>query len=467
MRQWSTMKKLIWLRFLQAASVILETVTGTSPLSLTNAVAQAIYSLTQTGKCTQASTPTPSDPVDIYCNNGALKMVDDELPAAYKRVLGFQCDNNAMWKITDFKLRGSDTVRISFSITAACNVFGCYQGADATDNYDLYASVSSGSKYFRYGSGTYLSYFSNDNLNRRFDVVYTPNGSTGMPQDSTWSPLTFECANDLLIGSTTTTGTSAKLKGKLFGDFIVDGRLHLIPCERVSDSVLGYYDIVGDAFYEPSTGFDGAVSLGYDGSHYSLQTVGTAEVLTISADGAETQTVTDIPDLFAADDYADTQDIISGTLTRKVVVKILDGTESWSFRVVSGFNQAWIRLPDSKSALSRAVVVCSHFESPPEQLHNNMMTLGAGYLWAYADNAVDGTWQAWLATQKAAGTPVIIIYPLQTETTEQTEPHDLYTAEGDNIVSWTYPGSIKTVEYACPEPQNKVGTAKVGTAKAG
>ena len=84
-----------------------------------------------------------------------------------------------------------------------------------------------------------------------------------MPQDSTWTAATFESANDLLLGSTTTTGTSSKLKGDLYGDFIVDGRLHLVPCERVSDNVLGYYDLVGKAFYEPYTGFDGAVSLGY------------------------------------------------------------------------------------------------------------------------------------------------------------------------------------------------------------
>ena len=138
------------------------------------------------------------------------------------RLLGFQCDNNAMWQITGFKLQGADTVRISFSVNAACNVFGCYQGTDATDNYDLYASVSAGSKYLRYGNGTYLSYFSPSDLGQRFDVVYTPTGSSGMPQDSTWTPKTFTSANDLLIGSTTTGGTSSKLKGNLYGDIITD-----------------------------------------------------------------------------------------------------------------------------------------------------------------------------------------------------------------------------------------------------
>lgn len=48
-------------------------VSGTSPLSLPGAIANSIKSLTQYGLCAQASTPTPDAPVDIVCNNGALK----------------------------------------------------------------------------------------------------------------------------------------------------------------------------------------------------------------------------------------------------------------------------------------------------------------------------------------------------------------------------------------------------------
>ena len=134
-----------------------KTVSGNAPLTLELALEHDIISLTQYGLCTQASTPSQADPVPIKCNNGTLTAVDDELPTGYKRVLGFTCNNNAMWQITGFKLRGSDTVRIGFSVTAACNVFGCYQGTDATDNYDLYVSTTANSKYLRYGNGTYLS----------------------------------------------------------------------------------------------------------------------------------------------------------------------------------------------------------------------------------------------------------------------------------------------------------------------
>ena len=190
--------------------------------------------------------------------------IDEDLPVGYKRVLGYTCNNDVLWQITNFHLRGSDTVKISFSVTAACNVWGCYQGADATDNYDLYVSTTSGSKYLRYGSGTYLSYWSADNLGQRFDVTFSPTGTSGMPQDSTWTEKTFESANDFLVGSTTLTGTSSKLKGNLYGNIEVVGRLNLIPCERLSDNVLGYYDTVSNTFYEP-TGTP--TSMGYDTSH--------------------------------------------------------------------------------------------------------------------------------------------------------------------------------------------------------
>lgn len=565
------------------------TETGTAPVTLANAIAHAIVSLTQDGKVTQASTPTPSAPVPIVCNNGTLKLVDDELPTGYKRVLGFTCDNNAVWEITDFHLKGSDTVRISFSVTAGCNVFGCYQGADATDNYDLYVSTSSGSKYFRYGGGTYLSYWSPDDLGQRFDVVYTPNGSQGMPQDSTWSPLTFTSENNLLIGSTTLTGTSAKLKGNIYGNFVVDGRLKLIPCERVSDGVLGYYDTYTATFHEPYEGFDGAVSLGYDGSHYHRETVGTAEVLSVTPTASSTQDGTPTPsnpvpivstkfgntvlravgdvkdtydpatqtitrrvnviemtgdetlststaygsailvtsagalwdvdknstplcthftglamissgtaaentcffnasghfyfrtsmskadfatfcaeayaagkpvtiyaplltptteayaggglatieDLFAVGDYKDTQEVIGGTVTRKVGIKVLNGKESISGgQVIGSLINPRISISDAASGTQS--VICTHFkDGTMTQDAVSLSSKKANFFVATADYPTNSAFGTWLATQYAQGTPVIIVYPLATETTEQVTAQQLRTAEGTNTVSVT------------------------------
>ena len=550
---WSTLKKLIWLRRTTGGGTpsVDETITGISPLVLAAALHKPIVSLKQTGVCEQAETPAPAAPVDIYCNNGALRMVDDELPAGYKRVLGFACNNNAMWEVPNFHLRGSDTVRISFSISAACNVFGCYQGADADDNYDLYASVSAGSKYFRYGNGTYLSYWSNDNLGRRFDVVYTPNGSSGMPQDSTWTPKTFESENNMLIGSTTLTGTSSKLKGSLFGNIEVDGRLKLIPCERLSDNVLGYYDTYSETFIEPYSGFAGAVSLGYDGSHYVLTIVGSPEVISIygknlnggtlahvgftstggtstsdtfcgtgsiipcnagekytvsfggfttsgisgvfvstwKTDGtfnmrqaiASTGTTTfQIPagvnrvnftlyktggatidagawlqveygasatdyaayiapqtavavNLYAAGNYADVQDIISGVITRKVGIRVFDGTENISV------SNACFTIPINDRMTSKTTLICSHFpyssKTSSQTDDETIISFSSTNIGFRFDACADKTaFAAWLKAQYDAGTPVIVLYPLAEETTESAAPQELHTNAGTNTL---------------------------------
>lgn len=76
MKQWSPLKKLIWLyaaKFKGGASAIIETITGNLPLVLRNAIQHSIKSLTRYGLCTQDGTPTPDAPVDIVCNNGVLK----------------------------------------------------------------------------------------------------------------------------------------------------------------------------------------------------------------------------------------------------------------------------------------------------------------------------------------------------------------------------------------------------------
>lgn len=183
-----------------------------------------------------------------------------ELPAAYKRQLGFTFDNNAYYAITDFKMSGSDTLRFSFKCTQdspACNVLGAYDGTSATTNYSLYVGSAATAKYLRYADGTYESQAVKD---KQYDVVITPTGSSGMEIEATWTALTFESSGDLNVGTTSPSATSSKMVGDIIGNVEVDGRLKLIPCERVSDSVLGYYDAVSDTFYEP-TG-SGVISLG-------------------------------------------------------------------------------------------------------------------------------------------------------------------------------------------------------------
>lgn len=186
----------------------------------------------------------------------------NDLPKEYKRVIGFTFNNNAYFDITNFKMRGSDTMRFSFKCTqstVACNVLGAYDGGSAQTNYSLYIGNSSASKYLRYNGSTYNSQAIKD---KTYKVTITPTGSFGMETDNSWEEKTFESVLDLNIGTTSPSASSSKMVGDIIGEVEVEGRLKLIPCERVSDNVLGYYDIYSQNFYEPFG--SGVVSLGYD-----------------------------------------------------------------------------------------------------------------------------------------------------------------------------------------------------------
>lgn len=417
------------------------TVTGVSPLLLAAALKKPIKSLTQYGLCTQADTPTPSAPVPIMCNNGAVQMVDDELPAGYKRVLGFSMSNNSYWAIEDFPLYGSDTLRFAFEASDACNVIGAYSGSASGNNYSLY--VGSSSNYLRYKNGAYNSAV---DFNTRYDVEITPTGSSGMKTDSTWTEQSFTTPANLCIGTTATSASSAKLKGKLYGNIEVVGRAKFVPCERVSDNVLGYYDLIGEAFYEQASGYSGAVSLGYDGTHYHLAVIGTPEVLSVTASGAATQTAS-VVDLFSVGGYADEHNVISGAITRKVGVKVFDGTED-GWGKLSSINGYYITVDGMKVCNPTEEGFSSHFLGTT---NSNVRMPDGSIKYTYASasdpygaisfrlNSAETVdeWKAFLADQYAAGTPVIVLYPLKEETTEQTAPQSLHTTAGDNVISVT------------------------------
>ena len=59
------------------------------------------------------------------------------------------------------------------------------------------------------------------------------------------------------------------------------------------------------------------------------------------------------------------------------------------------------------------------------------------YIKASVSNDTLTTWQNWLAAQYAAGTPVIIIFPKKTATTETVTGQSLTTKKGSNTIQIT------------------------------
>lgn len=342
---------------------VLQTVTGISPLILLNVASKGIKSLTQYGKCEQASTPSPSSPVDVYCNNGKITHKDDELPVGYARIESVTMNNNCYYLITDFKLKGSDTLRFSFSATDVCNILGCYTNGSAQTNYSLYVGLST-AKYLRYNGGTYNSAIT---TNKRYDVVLTPTGSYGLDVEETWTEKDFTATSDFCIGTTSISASSAKLKGTLYGNVEVEDangmRFKGIPCERMSDHKIGYYDTVSGTFYEPvgTTPAAGA----YDNSHRSTRIVGTPEVLTIcgknlcpnksyAVNNNSTQIGSDDADAYPFYFVGGTTYTVSYSATKKIKVFLRKNTDQGG--VLQGESQTSVSFIPADSGWYRIVL---------------------------------------------------------------------------------------------------------------
>lgn len=175
------------------------------------------------------------------------------LPEGYNRAPGLTL-KNARYVITGFFLTGENTLRFRAG-GASGNWIGAYNDASADDNFSFYGTTSATAKYARYngqvgGSSIVIGTW--------YDVEISPTGVSGIRNPSTFTPATFTCSTPLCIGATSPTGTAAP-NVSFEGHIDIPGRLRLIPCERVSDGVLGWHD--GTNFYEPIIESGGEVTV--------------------------------------------------------------------------------------------------------------------------------------------------------------------------------------------------------------
>lgn len=442
-KRWSTLRKLLCLRIMQGAAAVLQTVTGNAPLTLANAIARAIKSLTQTGLCTQASTPTPSAPVDIKCNNGVLKLVDDELPAGFKRLASIKFDGD-FWYETGEVMTGNDdvTMTLSGTVTTGQNVFGSYNGtSEGTKNFSLYmyGGGSTSNCYLRYGEKLLRPRFGSGERT----ITFGKSGTSGFSIDVTAEPETFTTVAGAFIGMLPNSSSPA-YTGTIVGNILVGTRLKWIPCERESDGVVGYYEAVKGVFLEP-VGTGTPVKGAYDFSLSHIEVVGTPEVLTVTDEDSNTQTAS-VVNLLSVGSYADTQEIISGAITRKCGINVLDGTESIST------SNACFTIAISDRVSSKTALLCSHFayssKTSSQTENETIISFSSTNIGFRYDACADkNAFAAYLAAQYAAGTPVIVIYPLAEETTESVDGQSLSTAAGTNVVSVT--AEVSPIALTC------------------
>lgn len=176
---------------------------------------------------------------------------------------------------------------------------------------------------------------------------------------------------------------------------------------------------------------------------------GPIETIAIKDDQNTTVSTATCEDLLSIGTYTDQQEIIDGTVTRKVGVLVLDGTENWTRATNQdgSANYVFYTQIDDKKVGNNQPMLCSHHEYIGS---GSYVTLTAGKFLSNANNTsvyFDGgsittatNWKNWLATQYANGTPVIVIYPLATETTETVTGQPMQTAAGNNTAEITQAG---------------------------
>lgn len=413
-------------------------VNGFSPLSLPSAIQAPLVYLKQKGVCEQNGTPTPSAPIDIKCNNGAIKYKDRELPVGFVRLLDINFDGNFHY-ITNEKLYGSDDVSMTISNTSSSgqNLFGCYAGtAEGTKNFSLYIYGSNSSQcYFRYGETLYRPRLGTGKRSIRFGR----SGTTGFYDNISITPETFESDSVVWIGMLPNS-TSPHFTGIIEGNIVVSDRLKYIPCKRLSDGVIGYYETHNQVFLEPQ-GTGTPATTGIDDSQMELVAVGTKEVISINSQTASAE------DLFQVGDYKDEQDIISGEVIRRVGVMVLDGeSEFINGSAFTGHNSVCFYIEGTYDLVQEIVpIISTHFKSSEE--HGIYMADNSivGYLNNnyYEIEIRDTDWVdtasyvSYAKAQYEAGTPIIIIYPIIEETTEQVTPQQLNTVAGNNTITVT------------------------------
>lgn len=159
-----------------------------------------------------------------------------------------------------------------------------------------------------------------------------------------------------------------------------------------------------------------------------------------------------VQDLLAVGNYKDEQDIISGTVTRKCGVLVMDGTENWSFTTTPGGtkSRAYVRVDDavksSNDLLSNQLSAWNDTSSNyPEPWRCFLNTTPVLIIGMPSTITTKEEWKDFLAEQYANGNPVIVLYPLATETTESVTAQPVNIQKGANTIQVTQ-ASINDLE---------------------
>lgn len=448
---------------------------GIPPLLLEKALAKALVSLTQYGLCTQDGTPSPDASVPIMCNNGAVKygwrdiITTSQLSGYGTYVSPTATAGNRAYRLFEDLPNGT----YKFAVDGDYELIVQWRDpADPSVTAQQYENLSgwmaSGEVTLNKTSGGYGIAV------RRTSGTdsITPNNFDGTIHVQEQSIFADGTPETISIGGKNLNGGVVEHKGytSTGGESTSTtfaGTLWKIPCkagQKFTVSWSGFPDGVSGVFINTwktngdwntrqaisaSTSLTYTVGAGIGTINFTLYKTGgvtigenawiQVEYGTTPTDHESYRTpliITDIPMLLSVGDYADEAEIVNGAKTRRVGIKVMDGTEA-----VSASGAGWaIAIADKLR--SKVAVMCTHYPYSSATMANapdksiiafSSQNIGIKDSSLTSADAV----KAMFAEQLAAGTPFIVVYPLAEEVEESIEPQIIELHKGDNLIDIT------------------------------
>ena len=200
---------------------------------------------------------------------------------------------------------------------------------------------------------------------------------------------------------------------------------------------------------------NGEILFRYNGDDLEMYVSGTTEKVKDSLNNIVTA-----ENLLGIEKYQDMQDIISGKVSRKIVVQALDGTEKWNTGVNSKNIRYYFRSLSSTAQYENLVMFSncySEMRLPVAQFDDFSCTIRSGRTIYFTDNRFNDVdeFNSFLAEQYANGTPVYIVLALLEPIIETVSPQQLTTQRGNNTISISQ-GDISNLALSVTYKTNNV-----------
>ena len=361
-----------------------------SPLVLPDAVAGELGYVKAFGGIKQNGTPTPDAPVDIVSNNGVLKVNSQGQIYTDGTVETIQVHGTNVFNknATDALLLGFPAADGKWNETQGFRAICCklLEGKTYTITRVTSSPTSSAMRVIAYDKVPTANYY-------------------GTP---------------LFIGNNT--NKTATITVPTGSPYIVTYVKHSADSITDQDLLDGFHIELGETALDYQPYFDGG-------------TATTEMLLKLFNKNGDT--------IYAQD----AQNVTTGEITRNVGVRAFVGTETWTMGTnqdVSNNRVFYVMVEDRKIQDTNMGLLCSHFNFKGTVGYATLATgefcinqsIKSVYFDGNGITTVDG-WKQWLANQVAAGTPLIVIYPLAEPTTESVTGQTLQVTDGDNIVEIT------------------------------